>query len=90
MVLMELNVLRVKLMPVKIMPITDATVASQVLRAGICSDLPADSIVGILDDHPLLSEILGPIYSSLGRVYRWSGSSSRRIRSSSAVGGFVC
>ena len=53
-VLMDLGMLRIQLVAVKIMPVADATVPSQVLRLGICLGLPASFPLGIFDGHPPL------------------------------------
>jgi hypothetical protein len=56
-VLMDLGMLCIQLVAVKIMPVADPTVASQVLRAGICFGYPAAFPLGIFDGHPPLSRI---------------------------------
>jgi hypothetical protein len=56
-VLMDLGMLRIQLVAVKIMPVADPTVASQVLRAGIFFGYPAAFPPGIFDGHPPLSKI---------------------------------
>ena len=54
-VLMDLGMLRIQLVAVKIMPVADPTVASQVLRARICFGYPAAFPPGIFDGYPPLS-----------------------------------
>ena len=56
-VLMDLDMLCIELVAVKIMPVANPTVASQVFRLGICFGLPAAFPLGIFDGHPPLSKI---------------------------------
>jgi hypothetical protein len=65
-VLVDLGMLGIHLVAVKIMPVADPTVASQVLRLGICFGLPAAFPLGIFNSHPPLSEMVSSKYNHRG------------------------